>query len=358
MSSLSFRAAFCLSLALLAGLPITGQAQVKPQDVSFETADGVDLQGMFYPSKNGGGSASVIIMHSLYKDPKKGDWAGLAKTLAEEGFNVLRFDFRGHGGSTELKDKKLFWSTPINAKVMAAQAAKGSKVIDYKNFQGKAGYFPMLANDLMAARVALDMKNDGNTTNTSSVYIIGPEDTITLGMIYLAAEWTRPNILQQGAAVNYLPWNKQLWAPAAEEAGKDIAACVWLSPKRDPSVSQDVMKKLAVNAPKMREENPMLFIHGAQDIAGANSSKFFMNEVLVAKPAPTTKLEALKYTLTMDVPKSKNIGVDLLGNSLGTEKMIVDYLKRIEADRKNRLPKQRFYSKPPIIDMASYGIGG
>lgn len=357
MRSSSFSVAFGLSMALLAGSPLTASAQVKVQDVSFETADGVDLQGTFYPSKNGGGSASVIMMHSLYKDPKKGDWDGLAKTLADEGFNVLRFDFRGHGKSTELKNKQLFWADPINARTMPSLVVKAPKVIDFKNFKTNA-YFPMFANDLMAARIALDLKNDGNTTNTSSVYLIGPEDTMTLGMLFLAAEWTRPNILQQGGAVTYVPLGKQFWAPAAEEAGKDIAACVWLSPIRNPSVSTLAMKKWVVDAPKLREENPMLCIYGALDPAGAVTSKFLFNEVLVAKPAAGAKLEPLKFTMIKDVPKSKNIGVDLLGNNLGTEKIVIDYLTNIEKDRKNRLPKNRFYSKPPLINLPSFGVGG
>jgi len=348
---------FWLNILVAAAMPTAAFAQVKPQDIPFETADGVDLQGTFYPSKNGGGSPSVIIMHSPFKDPNKGDWAGLAKTLAEEGFNVLRFDFRGHGKSTELKDKKLFWENRANAAAMRAGATKNSKVISFKDFQLNKAYFPMLANDLMAARIALDLKNDASATNTSSVYLIGPEDTMTLGMLFLAAEWTRPNILQQGGAVTYVPWGKQWWAPAAEEAGKDIAACVWLSPTRNTSVSTATIKRWAVDAPKMREENPTLTIYGALDATSAATSKFLLNEVLVAKPTPPSKLEALKFTLSKDIPKSKNLGVDLLGNNLGTEKIIVDYLNTIEKDRKNRLPKQRYYSKPPIINLPSYGVG-
>jgi pimeloyl-ACP methyl ester carboxylesterase len=347
---------FWLNLFLLAAVPAAASAQVKPVDIPFESADGVDLQGTFYPSKNGGGSATVIIMHSPFKDPNKGDWAGLAKTLAEEGFNVLRFDFRGHGKSVELKDKKLFWENPNNARAMPSLASKSPKTIDFKNFQRVTAYYPMFANDLMAARIAMDLKNDASATNTSSVYLIGPEDTMSIGMAFLAAEWTRPNILQQGGAVTYVPWGKQFWAPAAEEAGKDVAACIWLSPARHASIPTATIKRWAVDHPKMREENPMLTIYGSLDTTSAATSKFLLNEVLVAKPTPPSKLEALKFTTSKEVPKSKNVGVDLLGNNLGTEKIIVDYLTTIEKDRKNRLPKQRYYSKPPIINLPSYGI--
>ena len=56
----------CLMLFAIAALPTVVSAQVKPVDIPFETADGLELQGTFYPSKNGGGSASVIIMHSVF----------------------------------------------------------------------------------------------------------------------------------------------------------------------------------------------------------------------------------------------------------------------------------------------------
>jgi len=63
-------------------------------EVSFETADGLTLQGWYLPSENG---AAVILLHSI--GSTRVMMLGLGESLARAGYGVLLMDLRGHGAS-------------------------------------------------------------------------------------------------------------------------------------------------------------------------------------------------------------------------------------------------------------------
>jgi hypothetical protein len=60
------------------------------EDVTFETSDGLELEGWYIPSKNG----AAVIAFPGRKGPQK-----QARMLARHGYGVLLFDRRGEGGS-------------------------------------------------------------------------------------------------------------------------------------------------------------------------------------------------------------------------------------------------------------------
>ena len=350
-------------VALLAFVPGTAFAQpkkIETKDVSFESADGMELQGTLYKSSKGGTSPVVMFLHSFGKDPNLGDWKGLATTLAENGFNVLRFDFRGHGKSTVIGNPKLFWADQINAKYMPSLANKNPivKKLEIKDVTAKPGYFPMIVNDIMAARVALDKMNDAGDVNTSSVYIVGSTDAATAGMLFMAAEWSRPQVVQP--ARNWPEVGPYALPSNTDPAGKDIAGAIWLSAERHESIPQNLLQKwvLLDSTLELRDKNPMLFLYGDKDKlrTGAAASKFFLNEVLVAKGDKAKKVDALKFTELQPVKDTGNVGVNLLGNKLGTEETILKYLETLEKDRKNvvRTPN-RNWTKAPYVLTSLYG---
>ena len=350
-------------VALLALSPATAFGQAKPKietkDVSFDSADGVELQGTLYKSVKGGISPVVMLLHSFGKDPNLGDWKGLATTLAENGFNVLRFDFRGHGKSTVI-DAKKFWTDPINAKFMPGLAVKNPlpKKLEIKDVTSKPGYFPMVANDIMAARVALDKMNDAGDVNTSSVYLIGATDAATVGLLYMAAEWSRPQVVQP--ARNWSEIGPYVLPANTDPAGKDIAGAIWLSAERHQSVEEKLLARwVSFDCTlELRDKNPMLFLYGEKDKlrTGAATSKFFVNEVLVAKGDKGKRVDALKFTEFSPVKDTANVGVNLLGKDLGTEATILKYLETLEKDRKNvvRTPN-RNWTKSPLVLTSQYG---
>lgn len=345
-----------LAVAALSGLCAVAQT-VETKEVTFNSADGVELQGLLYKStKDPSDSSCVILVHSFGVDPNKGDWAGLATTLAKEGFNVLRFDLRGHGKSTVV-DPSLFWADPSNRRYFSSLARKRANKIELKDLQGaRSNYFPQLANDILAARIDLDKRNDSGEVNTGSVYLVGATDAATIGLLYMAAEWTRPQVIPQAGNLTTLPPSPFMVPPNPEWAGKDIAGAVWLSPVKHESVDTNVMRKWVQAWPDMREKNPVLCIAGEQDRVGKRTSEFIRDEMLVARPRDK-RLSDLRFTDIREVKGTKNVGVDLLGNNLGTEKLITDYLVTLEKDRKNvTRTANRNHTKAPLILLNQFGI--
>jgi pimeloyl-ACP methyl ester carboxylesterase len=64
-----------------------------PERVSFPTQDG----GLVYADLYGNGDRGVVLAHGGRFN--KESWSPQARTLAEAGFRVLAFDFRGYGQS-------------------------------------------------------------------------------------------------------------------------------------------------------------------------------------------------------------------------------------------------------------------
>jgi pimeloyl-ACP methyl ester carboxylesterase len=349
--------------ALVVLAPATPAQKVESETIQFETADAVQIQGTWYKpilddktklvaATTAADAPVVILLHSFKADPSVGGWDSLATNLAAKGFHVLRFDFRGHGKSTVVA--KAFWDYtlyPENTKVLSALAKKKPQPLKLEpaDLAKEPGYFPMLVNDLMAARIALDRKSDAKQLNTTSVYLIGAGDAATLGMMYMAAEWTRPQKPNDFERQNLRTMPSNYNDPRTS-AGKDIAGAVWLSPTRPASMPEASMKNLVKAFPDMRESNPVLCIYGDQDTAGKSGSKFIVDEMLVAKPQKGSKLNEVKLTQMRAIEKCKLVGVGLLGQQVGTEKIIEDYLGVLEKDRKVIPPvSDRKYNDPPYV---------
>lgn len=81
-----------MALLVGVGLPSAGWGE-EPQPVSFKATDGVVLRGTLF----GKGSEGVILAHMYPADQKS--WFPLAGKLAEKGYLVMTFDFRGYGES-------------------------------------------------------------------------------------------------------------------------------------------------------------------------------------------------------------------------------------------------------------------
>ena len=110
-------AALLMSIGIGYGTTHIGRAVVPPdqlgvahEDVKFTTADGLELEGWYIPSKNG---AAVIAFPGRNGSQKK------ARMLARHGYGVLLFDRRGEGES-EGDPNSWGWGGDADAKAAIA----------------------------------------------------------------------------------------------------------------------------------------------------------------------------------------------------------------------------------------------
>jgi pimeloyl-ACP methyl ester carboxylesterase len=350
-----------------------------PTAESFYTADGVELRGLFHPTRDAKNPKDAPVVVFLYppgadRDMTKGDWGGLAKALNKEGYHVFQFDWRGHGKSTNVKDTQKFWTnvflnggaTNFNRDIVGGPPRMPLKnSLSYKDLRNPAKYMPAYLEDLAAVRLLLDIKNDKGDLNTSSIFVVGSGDAAALGMAWATAEWHRPadvpNVNQLGGAASYDYIPQPLFGGIKNEAGNDFAAMVWLTPSRPASVpAARVQQWVSKLAPKLRENNPMLFLYAEKDQKGKSDANFYYDQVLVAEPRRGLPLNKLTQTFLRPVKGAAQLkGDKLLGqnNTLKTEDTIVEYLAAIKKQRQNLPWKSRDFKDPYFIDVGPNFLG-
>ena len=334
---------------------------VAAEEKSFKTADGVKLVGTFYKTSNP--SASVVLMlHPFGTDPEALVWNETALMLGEKGFNVFRFAHRGHGKSTDYVPNEFFAQRFNQNYVSGAGSATPKPVLEKRDF--KSGYYPMLVQDIAAARNAIDLLNDNGELNSSTVYLLGVGDAVNLGMLFLGTEWLRerqrPNTL---VPPQFVAPRRGLLV-GADAAGNDYGGAVWISPSTSQIVTTAQLKNVVLSpyAINLRNETPMVFIHEGKDAKAQTAAKAFVNEVLAANAksnpiSPGVKLQKAEQVFIKKVDKPGLKELQLIGSGAATEEIIVQFLSEIDAQRKSRTRKTRDWDKPLIIDIAGFGVG-
>lgn len=365
-----------LFLTALVVIPLSApaafaQAPSRPVEEAFNTADGVRLKGLFHRSPNGDrqGDAVVVLLYppGPDRDLRAGNWDGLAGRLNAAGFHVFRFDWRGHGGSTDVVDPlgdgsayAGFWTNAVtggwNQRYVRGYGRRPVKnQLHAKADVNHARYFPAYVNDLAAVRLHLDQKNDNNELNTSSVYLVGAGDTAALGMMWLAAEWARPAVapmLPNGLQYKSVP-QSTLVAPDPP-AGADVAGAVWLSADRPASIPEPAVRAWARSAAKLRDNNKMLFLYGADDDDGERESGWYFHKVLAADGSREQR--PVEQTFLFPVAKTRLSGMNLLGARVEppAEETVLEYLAARQKDRVTMVRKMRNYVTPYFVDVNYY----
>jgi hypothetical protein len=310
--------ALALACSLIIILPSSGRGQTKKaiansDEVTFDTYDGVELRGTFYPAKKAKASC-VIFLHKFGENRQKQGWDALAQALLDADFAVLAFDFRGHGDSTNVNSD--FWKHSQNFSIR--NGGPGKTKISHKEFA--PGYVPFLANDVAAAKRFLEKQNDAGVCNASNIVVVGAEEGAAIGALWIATEWERKPLVQNPFSKRWLP------DPQGKVAGEDIASAVWLS---IPSHLNgfNVAYWLTGRSSQIRDKVPMAFFYGDRDSKAA--------------AAATSLLDALKkrgkqaMEFTRGKAKRTSLaGQELLGKkNLNTEEEIATYLGRIMQNR-------------------------
>jgi len=297
---------------LVALLPSASRADVpKAQKVLLETFDKVQLTGSWYASgADATKSPVVLLLHKIGGSCQQEGWEALAQLLQEKGFAVLALDFRGHGDSKNVKPMD-FWNVRHN--INGIRGGNRTKdAIDWKEFT--PAYYPMLVNDIAAAKQFLEQKNNARECNISDLYVVGAEEGAGLAMLWMASEFTRRKrgINQFGQV-----------AFNTEPEGKDLAALVCLSVRGNlgaGNVGVRLNPAAIFGNAKMREL-PMCFFYGAEDASARSFATTVYDRTLNAE-----RLK-LKLTYKIEMEKTKLAGHELLGKkALGTEELIGKYL--------------------------------
>ncbi len=172
-----------VAAAALAAAPDLAAQEPPGERVLIRTVDEAELAGRFYRSPRK--KPCVLLLHGPGNNRSARVWRPLAERLHEEGYAVLSFDFRGHGQSTTV-DPDLFWMQAANRNgIRGAQ----DEVIDADRFSDR--YWPVLINDIAAAKAFLDRKNDAGECNSANLILIGANEGAALGAAWLHAECYR-----------------------------------------------------------------------------------------------------------------------------------------------------------------------
>jgi len=348
-----------LSAGLVVGLLLLsagrgGAQPPKPDTVTFDTSDFVEIKGTLWPSNKGKKAPVAILLHRTGSKSSQDGWKELAEDLQKDGLAVLSFDFRGHGDSVNVGPK--FWDMSHNKMhVRRRPGLTPPPTISFKDF-GR-NYWPYLINDIAAAKRFLERRyNDQGDLNLSNTILIGAEDGATLGGLWMSSEAHRFRLLPTG--------NKN----DAPES-RDVVACIWLSisntlgPAGQGIGVTGLLPGWLRDAGNTRDSKvPMVFLYGKDDKAGDVQA---LRLVTAIKPryqrgAKLLPNDELRATGDRAIPGARLQGAKLLTKELDTRQWITEtYLPKLVFDEKKGLHEweKRDPDKTPFIWDFTGGAG-
>jgi hypothetical protein len=197
-------------------------------EVKIVTADGLSLAGTFYPRGGVKPGPCVLMLHDAVisnMGRRRREWVQLARLLQKQGCDVLTFDFRGSGQnltSTDRLDQKFlrFKANQMLTRNLRLQGVdRVLTMASLNNLFFPADYLPWLVQDIVAARLWLDLKHDAEEVNTSNLIVVGEGDGAALGAIWLATEARRYN-----RSTGMVP----AMAPVSIYEARDLCGAVWV----------------------------------------------------------------------------------------------------------------------------------
>lgn len=295
------------------------KADMKDRDdtrepINCDTGDGVKLVGDLYPAGKAkdARSPTVILLHAVgpnHSGASRRDFGKFPERLAAEGFNVVTFDFRGHGDSKIVDPARYFTVYPYTGK------GRPTAKIDAKEFRDPRQY-ALMVNDLIAIKVWLNKMNNDRRLSSTNVALVGVEQGAAVGMLWLVNEFRDPNRPKE--------FSETRIGPPRKFEGEDVAAVVWISMNGMlGNIRLDVIScESWLTLLRERSVNTYA-IFGETDVA----SKTFWDRAL-KWIKPERDKDLYKLTGTKRIKNTKLTGTKLLDNeTFGVQKNIIDYLE-------------------------------
>ncbi|MEN6407971.1 MAG: alpha/beta fold hydrolase [Thermoguttaceae bacterium] len=221
----------------------------KPEDVSIETDDGVELALTYYPGPNGKQSVPVVLLHGWKQS--RNDFRDMALALQAAGCAVVTPDLRGHGQS--LRRKGVQRDETLNAATMSS------------------GQFAAMADyDMMAVKKFLWKRNNAGELNLDKLCLIGAEMGASVALNFALAD-ARDQDDNPVARADY-------------KIGRFVKALVLISPEL---AFRGLPVRQAAVYPPIRDDVSMLIFVGRQDSKAFDEAKRVHGLVERHRPEPT-----------------------------------------------------------------------
>ena len=252
------------------------------EDVVLDTKDGLKLHATFYPGSEGNQSVPVILLH-MWKG-SRGDFAGLAPYLQQQGHAVLVPDLRGHGDSVTVRG--------LNRPLEAAKLPK-------------AQFLRMVDVDLESLKKFLMRKNNRGELNINKLCLLGAEMGAVAALDWAHMDWSWP-VLNTG------------------KQGQDVKALVLLSPQWS---FRGLNVKRAMAHRTMLSELSVMIAVGKGDSRAVQQAKRF--EAIFKRNQPSATADKIEDRTLFYLPLDTSLqGTKLLGvPSLKLEQLIADFIK-------------------------------
>jgi pimeloyl-ACP methyl ester carboxylesterase len=319
----------------------------KKSRLDTTTDDGVRIIGDFYRSPRGRNAPVVLLLHPIgpgKQTASRKDWDKFPEQLQGKGFNVVTFDFRGHGDSKDIKEPRKYWQVPAAGLLGPHQPkrnfppAKPPTTIDMRDY-GTALELAQMGNDLIAVKKWLHLKNNAQELNSSNLCVVAAEQAATLAVM-----WIYNECAQQSRARGL-----------GKYEGDDISCVVWLS--MPPVLANSRVEVTMEECLKsMKEKFPTLAIYGEQD----NRVKQFWSKALSWIKPKDDKTERFKGTGIIPIKGTSLVGTKLLGNeTFGTEDEIIKYISKYEKLKPDNIwREQKLNELPTLFVVSNLGLPG
>lgn len=200
---------------------------------TIENRDGVYLELTYWRAKQPGRTTPVVLLLPM-KGRTQRDWYPFAHSLYEDGFAVVTFDFRGHGGSTyinperyrspedlakEEEIRRMQRETgrrvviPGSGKIPEPKQPRGDTITYKDDFRTDKELGEMMVRDLEDVKRFLLELNNGGEINILQLGIVAAEMSCNVVL-----NWLKDYEFQSGGKTG---WTRQ---------GGDVGALVLITP--------------------------------------------------------------------------------------------------------------------------------